>query len=487
MSKYSLINTKIVRLLKSLSQKEVKDFTHWLANQSPTTNSAHQKLLGALLLCYPECSADKLDKTTIFKQSFPDRAFSGNYLRKQCNALYVALQSWMVQEQADEQWKELLFLKQLQKRKADHDFELFIGPTKASLEQYPYRDAAFFERNYLLAQEQDRYFGRQQERRYDPAIQQQSDALDHYFIIQKLRLACEMLNRNRIIQANYEPQLVPEILRLIEEKPRYREVPAIAIYRQVWNSLQVDFSEADYKEFVNLLLAHPSTFPPAEMREIYRYAQNYCIRQINNGQRDFLQHLLKLYQHQLHHGLFLLDGVFPANDFKNIVTLGLQLESFPWVRQFLEDYRQYLSPVQADNVYNYSLAQLYYTTKAYDQAVNLLREVRFTDRYYDINGSIMLLKIYLTQADYFSFHYFLDAYKIRMQRNREVAAAYRKSIINFLKICKRIADLQERSPYLKMTQFQSRYQKVEAQLSTIKPLFDRRWLQQELEKLKRNT
>jgi tetratricopeptide (TPR) repeat protein len=194
---------------------------------------------------------------------------------------------------------------------------------------------------------------------------------------------------------------------------------------------------------------------------------------------------LKLYQHQLDCDLFLLDGVFPANDFKNIITLGLQLEAFPWIRQFLEDYRQYLSPAQADNIYNYSLAQFYYTTKTYDKAVDLLREVQFTDRYYDINGSIMLLKIYLVQKDYFSFHYFLDACKIRMQRNREVAADYRKSIINFLKICKRIVDLQERSPYLSTAQYQRRHQKIEQQLTTVRPLFDQRWLQQELGEIAR--
>lgn len=485
MENNSLKNTKVVRLLQSLSPKEAKDFAQWLTSRSPSGNSAPQKLLAVLLSYHPDFSDRELEKMAIFKKSFRGRGFSGNYLRKQCNALYVALQDWLVQQQANRQWEELLFLRQLQERKSDHDFQLFLNPAKESLEQYPYRDAEYFERTYLLAQEQDRFFGRQQERRYDPALQQQSDALDHYFIIQKLRLACEMLNRNRIIQADYAPHLLPEILKVIKLETRYREVPAIAIYWQVWRSLQVDFSMEDYQKFVDLLLVHPSTFPPEEMREIYRYAQNYCIRQINGGQRDFLQHLLKLYQHQLDCDLFLLDGVFPANDFKNIITLGLQLEAFPWIRQFLEDYRQYLSPAQADNIYNYSLAQFYYTTKTYDKAVDLLREVQFTDRYYDINGSIMLLKIYLVQKDYFSFHYFLDACKIRMQRNREVAADYRKSIINFLKICKRIVDLQERSPYLSTAQYQRRHQKIEQQLTTVRPLFDQRWLQQELGEIAR--
>lgn len=487
MSDYSLVNTKIIRLIQCLSPKEVKDFNHWLAYQSPTTNTAPQKLLATLCSYHPVFSAEKLEQRTVFKESFPDRTFSGNYLRKQCNSLYVALKTWLVRQKANQQWEELLFLQQLQERQADHDFRLFLKPAQEALEQYPYRDAAFFERTYLLAQEQDRYFGRQQERRYDPALQQQSDALDHYYIIQKLRLSCEMLNRNRIIQADYTPHFLPEILAVINQRVHFQKVPAIAIYWQVWRSLQADFSLEEYQELVELLLAYPSTFPPTEMREIYRYAQNFCIRQINGGQRDFLQHLLKLYQHQLDCGFFLSDGIFPANDFKNIVTLGLQLEAFSWVRQFLEDYRQYLSPLQADNVYNYSLAQVYYATRAYDRAIDLLRGVQFTDRYFDINGSIMLLKIYLNQEDYPSFHYFLDAYKIRMQRNREVATGYRKSIINFLTICKRVGDLQERSPFLNATQHQKRYQKIEQQLTTATPLFDRRWLQRELSKLKRST
>ena len=86
------------------------------------------------------------------------------------------------------------------------------------------------------------------------------------------------------------------------------------------------------------------------------------------------------------------------------------------------------------------------------------------------------MKTYLAQEDYESFHYFLDAYKIRLQRNREVAASYRQSIVSFLRLCKRVGRLQERQTYMSKEELDKQSAKLQAKILNTAQLFDRQWL-----------
>ncbi|MEL6669765.1 MAG: hypothetical protein AAFP08_12395 [Bacteroidota bacterium] len=63
-----------------------------------------------------------------------------------------------------------------------------------------------------------------------------------------------------------------------------------------------------------------------------------------------------------------------------------------------------------------------------------------------------------------------------MQRNREVAAGYRVSIVNFLRLCKRLGRLRERVDYLSSQDFDKRLTKLRTQITSTDQLFDRQWL-----------
>ncbi|MEO0876254.1 MAG: hypothetical protein AAFY48_16770 [Bacteroidota bacterium] len=131
-------------------------------------------------------------------------------------------------------------------------------------------------------------------------------------------------------------------------------------------------------------------------------------------------------------------------------------------------------------MFNYNLAAFYYATQAYDQAVQLLNTVEFSDPYYEVNGKIMLLKIYLADENYFSFYYLLDAYKIKLKRNQQVGAAYRQSITNFLTQCRALAQLREHQDLWPKERFVKKHQRLQEKLHHQNNIFDRRWLKQEL-------
>ncbi|MEM1217013.1 MAG: hypothetical protein AAGJ82_15065 [Bacteroidota bacterium] len=155
-----------------------------------------------------------------------------------------------------------------------------------------------------------------------------------------------------------------------------------------------------------------------------------------------------------------------------------------WVETFLHQHKMFLPAAQRENVFNYNLAAFYYQTQAYDQAVELLQSVTFTDPYLDINGRIILLKIYYYQENYFSFYYFLDAFKIGLKRNRDVATPYRTAIHTFLGLFRRLAQLRERWEHQTKTKRRTNYDKLHDRIQNAPNCFDQRWLKGEIEKRK---
>ena len=58
------------------------------------------------------------------------------------------------------------------------------------------------------------------------------------------------------------------------------QFPAIAIYYCIASTLQDSSNEEHYHRLVGLLAEHSHTFPEMEVRTMYDYAQNYCIKKI---------------------------------------------------------------------------------------------------------------------------------------------------------------------------------------------------------------
>jgi len=83
-------------------------------------------------------------------------------------------------------------------------------------------------------------------------------------------------------------------------------------------------------ELKKLLQKHPKAFAEAELRDLYEYAINYCLRRVNAGQLDFLKELFSLYKETLEAGLLFEDEQLSFWTYKNIVGVALRLREFLW-------------------------------------------------------------------------------------------------------------------------------------------------------------
>ena len=467
-------SSKLIRTWNSLSFEEKKEF--WTYVQSPfcNPNPGLLELLSYIQSIKRSEQASKLTKEAVFKKVYPKRKFDPAYLRKQSSLLFKLLRSFLIfkQHQSEKISNDIALLKQYRSRKLDRLFENEFKQLKATLDEYPVPDRNYFYWKYQLAQEEDLFFGGLQTRRYDQSLQEKVDMLDHYYLLIKLQESCEMLNRSRIVEGEYSLNFMGPILEYLEQNPVFKSSPVLQLYLNIYYFLLHPEEQQYFLDFKVLLQKYGEQLNRLDRQDVYQYAKNYCIRAINTGNRDFLQELFELYKIQLEQE----SGSLKSEDYKNIVTVGLQLQAFDWTYAFIHDKKSWLSPEHQEAAFQYNLAAYFLQKGEIDTAIQKLASVRFSDPYYEISGKLLLLNAYYQQEAYQAYLNLVDTFKLYVQRNKVIAPSYRKSILNFLTQAKKITRLKESKPYLKKVEFESKWSKLQSRIKDLSPVVNKAWL-----------
>lgn len=318
-------------------------------------------------------------------------------------------------------------------------FHFLAGRLRRELDAAPLRDAGYLLHRYRLADLEREHFNRQEARQFDEHLQAGADQLDYFYLTEKLKYACGMLNNQAIVSAAYAFHFVEEVRQFVEKHPFPPEAPGVAIYFRIYQMLTKEDGDADFQALKNLLALHGGKFSREEMAWLYGYALNFCIRQIRALRETYIDEALTLYERGIESGILLTEaGHLSPWHFKNIVKLALRLQRFNWTEQFIRDKHGLLAPEFRADALHYNLADLYFYTGQYDRTLEHLNRVEFSDIYYHLGAREMLAKVYYETGAFDALDSLLHAFKTYLQRNRVLADQVRKSYLNFIRLLRRL-------------------------------------------------
>ncbi|MEZ4825715.1 MAG: hypothetical protein R3C61_05380 [Bacteroidia bacterium] len=337
---------------------------------------------------------------------------------------------------------------------------------------------------HLVQRQAEGFSGQSQNRSANQLLQDQITHLDIYYLSVKLRTTCEMLNRQNIIKTDYQSEMMQEIHDYFEKgRSPYLRIPFIAIYYQIFLTLFEPDKEAHYHQLAQSLKEYAAKLQVSEAYTMYAFAQNYCIKQINRGNPQFLQELFMLYQQLLKDGILFKNGMLAHEHYKNITTVGLRLREFDWVTHFLETYKSHLPEEVRENAYIYNLSTLYYEKKQYRDALKLLQQVDFADVYYHLGAKSVLLKVFYEMKDDDSLKYHIQAFKAFLKRNRRISAFHYEGHLNLLQMVSKVARIR-RSGDRKDEELQNeKKDKLIAELNAAGNIPNAAWLRRQVEQL----
>lgn len=470
--------SNLVAILMRLDKRDWREFRKFV--RSPYFNQREDVIrlfdyLDEALNFLPSIA---LHRKKVFSKTYPKENFDEKRLRHTTSALLKVLKKYFAHEalEQDTIQTQQYISKSFRKKRLEVFFEKEIAQSRNTLEKGIFRDSKFYFKKYEIGIEESS-FSVARRREDTKNLQPISEDLTISFIVNLLRLGCEIQSLQTLSEKNYDLKLLPTILKIIASG-EYANTPAIEMYFHCYNSIEflynneIPKSEIHFHSLKNLLQKHWEILPPSEIRNISLYAINYCIKRLNSGERQFIREAFELYRAGLENKTLLEEGNLSFYAYKNITGLGIALSENKWVEDFLERYKEYLHPRERENTWRFNLAYYFFQQKKYTKAMRLLIQVEFKDSLNNFDARRILLKCYFELGEYNALESLLDSFSRYIHRQKDIGY-HRENYLNMVRFVKKIINSRLEDKKI--------VQQLIKEIEATNGLVERTWL---LEKLK---
>lgn len=470
-----MTDSKLIELFRTLAPRQLSRLSDFL--QSPYFNkNADCVLLFNYLQKYaPGFSHENLSRQNVLKKLPTEKPLDEKSLAHLASRLLALTEKFLAVETflADEWQQNVALARQYHALNLPKHYKTAQTEVEKLSAASPFRNAEHY-REQLLAkrlfyEHSDRY-----QRGFNERLQEAADALDAYFLAEKLRYAYEMLNYESVLNVHYEVARLDEILDWASSS-QFAEMPSVQVYRQLLLMLMSPDNTGHFDSAKSLLIQSEPYFDADELRQLYTSLLNYCIRRINrfNDER-FLREHLEINKLLLQNELIFENNFLPPWHYTNIAAAGIKSGQMDWTREFIHDYRERLPPEYAENVFRYNLAQYHYFLKNYDEAQRALLQVEFTDVLLNVSVRSLLIKIYCETEQTELLLSYLEATRIFLLRNQLLDAQMKRRMQKFVEFTAKFAKIAPRD--------KERFQKLLEQLPLAEEMLHREWLAEQLGK-----
>lgn len=468
--------TKLLYLLKSLSPWELKSFEKYVASPFFNTNDRIIALLDTLIKDFTGFSENEILPEKIFERLFLKEKFSHQKLRYVMTDLTLLLENFLAYKTFEKKtfYRKKFLLQNLKEKNHDKYFKQHLESCYEQQKNNLQKDLKFFKRQLGYDELSYEFTAVKDNRAVDTSLQSLSDNLDIYYLANKLKYCCEILNRQNILQVRYRIPIFDFLLGYLEKKP-HEDTPAVWIYYLILKTIKEPEAEHHFTELKKYLSHHYENFPANELRDIYAFVQNYCIRKVNTGKTDYVRELFMIYRFMLDKEVILENGELSHSNFKNITAIALRLEEFAWTESFISNYTSFLNKDLRKNSVNYNMARLHFAKNDFRSARKLLTTIEFTDVYYHLDSKSLLLKIYYETEDYEPLFSLLSTFAVYLRRSKIISEYQRSIYANQVKHVKRLAKIRSGSNYS--------LQKIKNAVVADSQIADIGWLKAKIEEL----
>ncbi|MEO0473875.1 MAG: hypothetical protein AAF206_29975 [Bacteroidota bacterium] len=478
-----MVNTQLIRLLQELDRKELESFQRFVDSPYHNQNARLCHLAQLILAQAPDW--EQLNREALDQAMFPGESFQYPRITNYLSDLKKLLEAYLVHEriQQDPVSFQLELAQAAQERSMDFLFEQTDRKLRKRFDQWTFHGPSRIYQQYQLEDTRYVYLTGKQ-RRPNQSLLRINQQLHHFYVASMLEEACKLINFQNVLQEIPIPDHMQRFIDNIQtQKEGYQDQPHIQLYVSILGSLLYPDEKSHYQEFKQLLTQYESDIPHLDLFGIYQYAQNYCIKQANQGQSAFLRELFVLYQNMIENGLIFYQDYIPGNYVKNIVSLGVRLGEFEWTEYFLDQYADQIEPEQQEAVLAYNRAYLLYGKGESRAAMRLLVHLEFEDVYYYLGTKTLLLKIYFELEEETALISLFHSFAASLRRNKLVSGYQRKVHLNLIRFTRKLTDLRSRSYSMRRKQLLEAGEALRLQIEKTQAISNISWLQDRLARL----
>ncbi|MCB0581149.1 MAG: hypothetical protein KDD10_17795 [Phaeodactylibacter sp.] len=405
------------QLLRILSPAELNQLELFLS--SPAFNRRPE--MARLLAWWRENRHETLDKEKVFRQVEPGKTYLSRDWYLLLSRFAKLVEGFIVWQELQEDGldKYPFLLRSLRRRRKARLFRRSMAQARALLDNHGQHTAHLLYQAYDLEQEYYDYIA-SHNRQAPTNLQAMNDRLDEFFIAEKLKQACLAHSRRIASQEAYDIHFLEAVEQQLQSRPALLAVPAIQVYHACYRAVVRGGDKRAFQNLRQAMAAHRQGFPKQEIRDLYLLAINYCIRALNRGAEGFALEAFTLYEQSLEQGYLMEDGHIPESTFGNIVSLGLKLQRFDWVEQFIRERARFLRPEFQESLPSYAAAKLAYEQGRLTAALQLLATVDARQPFLYFGAKTLQLKAFYELGEWDALDSLLESLRVYLQRHPDL-------------------------------------------------------------------
>jgi len=260
--------------------------------------------------------------------------------------------------------------------------------TEKPVDIYQYQNLFFIEElldNYIKLHKDDRV--------NDSNLQAISEAIDQDFLLKKMCFTVLMHNRQNIAKTTYNFGLKELVLDYLKNNNSEKE-SLVNLFYYAYEIQTSDDKKSAY-ERLNAALLKKDLNISDEMRTAFFMILQNNYKHLADGKEHFNHQLFDLHQIMVGKNLVQVNGKLSISFFKNVVSIGLELDKYGYVEQLIDEYKSKLLPEKyADQVFAYNKAKfLIYKGKPFE-ARELISNIKFGDAIYKFDLKCLYIMLY---------------------------------------------------------------------------------------------
>lgn len=429
--------SKLIKLLQTFSVEELRELSKFGANRMfnhrPEALALLKVLQKTILIGLQLPSREK-----VFQQLFKKReVFDYHRVRMAMSALLITAERYLVV-------RDLLQDKPAFQERLSKILQATGLPAQAqqswkngmeALQQQELRNAAYHYDLYKFEEENFRATLEMPEAG-TADLQLLSDQLDVVLLSRKLSQGCFLLAH----QARYNTPCNFDFLeQILPFAKKHLHLPAISIYYHCYMALTQAHEVQHFQAFKKELLTYDTRFPPEELRDLYILAINICTRRYNEGDLSFLQDQFELYRIGFDQNYFYSGGVLSRFTYLNAATIGLVVQEYNWVENFIQVNQKYLDPAFQESLFSFNMARLEYQKRNLGAALQLLQRAEYKETMLALAAKTIQLKIYYESNEFDLLESHLQAITAFIRR-KKVMGYHRENYLNLVQLVRRLLE-----------------------------------------------
>lgn len=463
-----MLKSKAIALFLTLNPAERRRFKKWV--QSPIHNPNNRLSKFYLFLDNRNDWTERsLRRERAFAAAYGEQPYDDLTMRRLLSEFLEVLKGFLAHETEAESpvSRHLTLARQCRDRQLPAEARMEIEAAANLLQSQPLRDAGYHLSSFRI---QEEVFLQTPTRDTALNVQGMSDELSRFFAAEMLRTACVAASLQATYQTAYSAPYIEAILAECEAG-RYEGVPVIGVYYHSYRCQTLPDALSHFFSLKSMLSDAEKWLPISELRQVFLFAINYCIRRVNTNETGFMREVFDLYQIGLGQGVFVENGFLSRFTFKNIVSAALQLGELAWTERFIEDWAPRLHGQFREPYERFCAAKLCYAQRHYDRAQSLLLHVTFDDVFLDLSARALLLKIYFEASEWRLLEGFLKAFE-QFVRRKKTLAYHAPNYLNLIHFTARLVAWHSGRKAMQPEELDALRQQVEE----AKPLTEKAWL-----------